>query len=337
MPDFQFNPSPIPQLLQVAAVFAAGTTPPFSVSRLHFDWEVNKNMGSEPDDAIVNIYNLAPVHREQLVLHMANAYGAASFATAISVPEFAGTGLQAIPDPEPALNDMGLFVGWQGRAELLFSGSLTRLEPEVFMGPDTVTRLTLADGGINMRDATVAGGEVFGQLAQLGVASRAGELGYTVSDQLFQAVARRAAELPLKSWQEVNTRDPRLALNDIMATLGLKWSVVGNRMVAYDAGVRDDVAPLRLTTALLPNNATNGLLDWTRLDDGGYTIRALGTSSAVVGQRLICVDDKGMALGLGQLRIQSLRFRGNNDGEHLMEIEARKVDLIGAGPATGFV
>lgn len=331
MPDIPFitDVSPIPQFHQITAVLVIGTIPQLRITDLHFDWSIVKTMNAEPDTATINIYNMDPVSRELIVAKFSEALALSTpspIATAI-----AGVGGVEVDPFVPQIDALTLFLGWQGRSELLFTGGFIGIRPEIYATVDTITQIVASDAGLNMRELPPPGGDVAAVAASTVFANHAGILGLKVAPAALAKVLERAAEVPLPTWQFSDITDSRIVLNDLMASLGLKWGVANGAVVIYDGGIRDDLLPVQLGTG-------SGLLSWTRTDNGAYTVQALARPDVLPGGRLILTDNLGLVIGLGPLRVSSVTFTGTNDGPSLMTIDARKLDLIGlVGPFGVFV
>ena len=321
----------LPELFQVTALLAFDVQPkPFAVRDLHFEWNVKKTLGPAPDEAVVRIYNEDPLNRESLNLQFSDFASALALAAGAAViAPIAALGVVPPPDPT-TLGSVNLFVGWKGKPQLLFSGVMTKLISEVHAGVDTITEITLSEGGPNLRDAPVQGTVDFGMPIQLGVVAYAQALGLQVYGPTLAVIAEKASKLPVQNIHIVNHIDPRIMLDQLFATLGLSWAPVNKAVVVYDGGIRNDLLPVRLDPG-------SGLLDYSRLDDGGYRVTALALPALEPGGRVTVFDEVGRALGAGQQWCQIVEFSGDNDGQSTMVFTMRKLDLIGEAPDIGFL
>lgn len=332
MPDFPApsQVSPLPQYLQVSALLIFDVLPvPFGIRDLHFDWKVTKRIGPEPDEAVVNIYNMAPLRIEALNLNFSDQLTtlAVRGAAASQLGQFA-----VPPPPDPTqFGTVNLLVGWQGKPDLLFAGNMVEWVAEQYTGVDTVSTLVLRDGGIALRDAPAPGGSLSVATAFTILGTMALALGLQVAPAAQAVVAAKAAELPLQVFNiDIDGVTARTVIDDLMATLNLSWAPIKGFVVVFDGGVRNELLPVRIGPG-------TGLLDYTRIDDGGYKVTALGQAALEPGGRVFVLNEKFMLLGNAPMWCQSIEFSGDNDGNHVMTFEMRKLDLVGQAPSVGFV
>lgn len=318
--------------LQVSAAVNLGIPPaPLLIADLHFEWSVKKSLSPAPDTCELKIFNLNPVTKEALNAYFSLAYAAAAFPTAISAPELAGTGLQILPDPSPTppAQPIQLFVGWQGRATLLFAGDITELELEQHTGTDIITRMDLSDSGLQLRDTPPAGGNLSGVTALAIIAWAAPQMNLRISPAAIALVTQKSADIPLKLFRIDGSRPARDNLDDLFETLGLGWKPINGWIVAWDGGLRNELLPVRVAPG-------SGLLNYSRLDDGGYRVKALGQSELQPGGRVFVFTEDNLLLGAGPMWCNEVEFTGHNDGMHEMVFTMRKIDLVGQGPSVGF-
>lgn len=294
---------PLLPLFGVTMALRVFTLPPFEVTNAYatgpsetllVEWDVAKQWGPSPDTASITIYNLDLPTRKILA-------------------QFAALPVNLL---------VQLSLGWGGQVEVAFSGAAWRVEPEVIGRTDTLTVLELGSGIIEQRDTPPSGGADFGVAINIVVATLLQSLGWTPLATALAVVAERAAQLPLKAFQNVYDDDPKEQLTQLMATLGLSWGHSEGFWVVYKDGKRDDILPAVLT----PNS---GLLSWNELDDGGVQLKALAQPRLVPGAQIQLLNEIGVTIGGGPLRIEAMRLSGSTHSTSLMDITARKLQILG--------
>jgi hypothetical protein len=195
-----------------------------------------------------------------------------------------------------------------------------------------MTILSIGDGNKTLRDQAVGRSfvnvnivNVLDYLVALPPAGNdvgGGGLGLILTPESKAVILAAASELPIQTWGNItkgaNTRE---AVDVIMATLGLEWRVYNGEFVAMRGGTIN-----RPGAILQPNS---GLITYTERDDGGVSLVSLANPRIEPGLQVFVKDNLGRNLAEPVYRVESVHFFGDTEGESLMEIEAKRVVVLG--------
>ena len=224
-------------------------------------------------------------------------------------------------------------LGWEGLPELLMKGDVWNMVPSDRTGAtDVKTIFSIGDGNKSIRDQTMGRSfvnvnivNVLDYLVQLPPAGNdvgGGGLGLILTPESKAVITVAAAELPIQAWGNItqgsNTRE---AVDVIMATLGLEWRVHNGEFIAMRAGTIN-----RPGVILKPSS---GLITYTERDDGGVSVHALAHPRIEPGLQVFVKDNLGRNLAEPVYRTESVRFFGSSEGESVMDIEAKRVVILG--------
>jgi len=286
-------------MFNVAAQLFVNAFPPLRIDNLKgegllFEFNVSKTWGPSPDTASITVYNLDPVARAALSITVAN---------------FVGVGVQ-------------IFAGWGGILEQFYTGEIWKLTAARQTGTDVLTLIEAGVGSVALRDATPSGIPEFGIPIFLKIGQIFGELKRPLLPSAAAIVKARAAALPVSALDFTGNETKEEMLHVLMSAMGLTWGFAGDFAVVYKDGKRDDVLPLLIG----PNS---GALTWEETDNGGVSLTALGQPRVVPGMQLTVVDEKGIIVGGGPLRVESVAFNGSSESGFTMVIDARKAAVLG--------
>lgn len=270
---------------------------------LRIEWDIRLTRTSSADQASFRIFNLTRGVRE--ILHRAWKLG------------------------NTASTQLGIQcgLGWDDMPQTVFIGQIWEFLPEAHTGTDIVTVIEAGDGAVTLRDSTNTLGSSFAKQTLNLV------IEYIVSNVLqvpidpatSELILERAAELPVKSWDNyVVNGDPQDRLDELMDTLGLEWKIYRGRFIALDKGIRGTTD--RPTAPVI--SPGTGMLAWSEQDDEGLAITALCNPKVVPGVQVAVFDANGKTIGAQRHRVTDVRFFGANYGESLMEVIARKAVLV---------
>ena len=274
------------------------------------EWNIFRDNTNTVDEGTITIYNLSEAFRKVL------------FESWRLVQSGFGLGW-----------NVRFNLGWEGLPELLMSGDVWNMVPSDRTGAtDVRTILSIGDGNKSIRDQTVGRSfvnvnivnvlEYLVALPPAGNDVGGGGLGLILTPESKAVITVAAGELPIQLWGNItqgsNTRE---AVDVIMATLGLEWRVFNGEFIAMRGGTIN-----RPGVILKPNS---GLITYTERDDGGVSVHALANPRIEPGLQVFVTDNLGRNLAEPVYRTESVRFNGDTEGASLMDIEAKRVVVLG--------
>ena len=265
---------------------------------LFTSWDVRKEWGPNNDSATLSIANLDLPFRKALSARL------------------------ALPGPTLQVQ---LLVGWSGLPEQLYLGEVRKCTPEERTRTDVFTVFELSDGGVSARATPPPGGADFGAAVLTVILKLTQQLGYVMSGAAALAIQSAASTkfIFANNYQQVYDGGPRDQLDQLMMSIGLNWGIANGFFHVYRAGKRDDVIP-----GILTPNA--GLLTWEEQDNGAIAFTALGQSRFEPGMQLTIMNEIGVTLGGGPLRLDHIQFTGSNETTFEMNGVAKKLEILAA-------
>lgn len=295
----------------VTAALAVTTTPPMQWQNLTgegttISWTVRRSRSSTSDTASVDVLNIPSV-QQALLASVANQ----GISTARRMMLSIGWGQIGSPNFVPP--------------QVLINMPIRRISLGVRSGPDLVTSFSGAEFDTASKlPASADLPSSLGVTWDSVVALLAAQMNIAVSPMASATIAAAAAArgVPaIASLSFVMAGQPsRLTLDSMFRTLGLSYSVDGGVLHAADVfGLRNDLPPLVLTPR-------TGLRSAATADDGSVVIDALAIPSVRPGQALTVINELGITLGGGVLRVDEMILSGDTSrGESNMGIVARRV------------
>ena len=283
---------------------------------IYFEWDIFRDNTNTVDQGTITIFNLSEAFRKLLF----ESWLITQRASSILLPVKLGW-------------NVNFTLGWEGLPELLMKGDVWNIVPsDRTGGTDVMTVLSIGDGNKSIRDQTVGRSfvnvnivNVLDYLVGLPPAGNdvgGGGLGLLFTPESKAVITAAASELPITTWGNIvqgsNTRE---AVDVIMATLGLEWRVYNGEFIAMRGGTIN-----RPGVILQPNS---GLIDYTARDDGGVSVNALANPRIEPGLQIFVKDNLGRNLAEPVYRVESVHFFGDTEGASLMEIEAKRVVILG--------
>jgi hypothetical protein len=127
-----------------------------------------------------------------------------------------------------------------------------------------------------------------------------------------------AAATPLPTLRTITKGlNVRKRLKELMETLGLDWRVHNGAFIAMRAGSILGRPPVILRPG-------NGLIKYSKRDDGGINLEALANADVEPGLQIQVQDNDGKPFGEISYRVQKVMFVGSTSGESLMSVEGAK-------------
>lgn len=284
---------------------------------IKFEWDVFRDNTNTTDQGTITIYNLSEAFRKLLFESWQTAVSASSILIQVQLGYL-----------------VQFHLGWEGLPELLLRGDVWKIVPSDRRSvPEVRTIINIGDGNKTTRDQTVGRSfvnvgiaNVLDYLIALPPAGNdvgGGGLGLVFTPESKAIINAAVAKLPIQTWNNIpagaNTRE---AIDVIMATLGLEWRIYNGEFVAMRGGIIN-----RPGEVISPRS---GLIDYTPRDDGGVSVSAMANPRVEPGLQIFVTDNLGKNLAEPVYRVESVRFHGSSDGQSLMDIEAKKVVVIGA-------
>ncbi len=273
---------------------------------VYMEWEVTRDNTPTPDEGEVRIYNL----RKETVLAIHTLWVVRPAALGFPVT---------------------LGIGWQNVTQKLMVGDMWEVIPDERTPTDVISIFRFGDGLKNLRDATVGRtmngvriDQALNYLIQLPIAGTdAGGgglgLGYPPDSRALVIAAANATPIPVLRAVTAgqNTRE---VVTDLMDMIGLQWRVHNGAFIAMRGGIITRPGPI-----LTP---VNGLIGYTKKNDGGINVEALANPDVEPGIQLIVLDNLNKPVGAPLYRVERVSFRGNTSGESLMNIDAAKATVL---------
>ena len=273
-------------------------------SGLHIAWTIMRTRSSKTDYGEVTIRNLSTAFRLGLY---------ATWQQFNALP----TGFK-----------LGMHIGWGGTVNLVMSGDVWEILPEVREGEDVLTVFRFGEGQRQVKESTTPTPKQYTYEA-----GNALGLWLTVQDMFVQLGGLRIDPSMLNVFTTAVTSTPIAAsgswdlsgelvdnINDMLDTFGLEWKVYNGQVIFMSRGITTSSAS-PLAVLLTP---TTGLLDWTPMDDGGINCVALAQPSMRPGVQFIVQDGFGIPVGAPGFRAETVLFNGQTDGESLMTLTGRR-------------
>lgn len=271
---------------------------------LHIAWDVMRTRSSKTDFGEVTIRNLSPAFRRQLfVMWKTRTASAAGFKT-------------------------GIHIGWGGEVNLVMSGDVWEMLPEIRSGEDVLTTMRFGEGQRQVKDSTTPTPKQYNYEA-----GNALGLWLTIQDMFFQLGGLRIDPSMQAVFTTAVTATPIAAsgswllsgeivdnINDLLDTFGLEWKVYNGQVIFMSRGI---TASSQGAVAVLLT-PTTGLLEWMPADDAGIVCTALAQPSVRPGTQFIVQDGFGVPVGAPGFRVETVRFTGQTDSDSLMFLTGRR-------------
>jgi len=302
-----------PEFLNVTSLVNVGSAPPITVQNLtgeglRVTWEIDKSNSSEPDSGRVTIYNLQTASRRILSALIPSLPGFA-FRCSLSIGwgDVQNPGLGFVPPTQ------------------VLTGQIVSIVPERKERVDVLTEIRFGDGTVEQRDTAPNGTALrsaqlltWSSIIRLVVL----ELGFTLSPAADLVIDQAASNLNLPSYGAANAiigdREVREKLDNLFDTLRLGYTIDNGVVRVFDSsGLRNDLPPQRLTPL-------SGLLSFAVTDDGGVEFEALANPLVAPGSQVTIENAAQIVQGGGPLRVERIRFVGDNYRESIMRGVARK-------------
>ncbi len=271
---------------------------------LLIEWEVMRDNTPAADEGEVRIYNLAP-------------------STSGAIHELWQTRSASLGFP------CTLSVGWDRVAQKLIQADIYSIIPQERTPTDVVSIFRFGDGNNNLRDAITT--KTYSNVKISVAIEFLVKLPFAAADGTFQGglglgypkatrdlVNAAAAATPLPTLRTITpARNVRQRVTEMMETIGLDWRVHNGAFIAMRAGAILDRPPVILRPG-------NGLISYSKRDDGGITLDALANADVEPGLQVQVQDDDGKPFGELVYRVEKVAFSGSTSGESLMFVEGAK-------------
>ena len=268
---------------------------------LRFSWRVRRDNTPKADEGQISIWNLSPSLRGSIYESWAALSGASGYLVTFS-------------------------LGWDGNPELVISGDVWDLIPDRRTPTDVETIFSLGDGNQALRDSTLTKNFADIKISALldwilklpadSSDAGGGGLGLIFPKESRDLVDQAVAETSLQTLSVPPGSSTRDSVDLIMETIGLEWRVSNGEFIALRGGIVN-----RPGEILRPGT---GLISFERRSDSGVSLTGLANPRIVPGLQIQVQDDAGEPFAEPLYRVESVDFRGDSDGQSLMQVEGRR-------------
>jgi len=290
------------RFLTAAARFRVGLPPVeidvenLDTAGLLIEWDVQLSNTPSSDAAVVRVYNLNAL--TEIPLLEAKALDPVFFGTKATIS-----------------------FGWEKQVFECFTGGVRRIIPRIQTGVDVVSEVHF---GTSQPYSIPVGAEL-DQANWLSILETlAKSMSLRLSEQFKKALTTNPVATTNATLTAVFNNDPKKDFSVLVASLGpgISWTVSNQEIFLLNQGIFQDETPPQILSP------STGLLSVSPLDNGGCQAQALGNPSVKPGQQILIQDEKGKLVGGAPLRVESVSFQGATNSGCVMNITAKKLNLL---------